>query len=173
MKYFYYIGEGPENDALVSKVLAEHDTVSERRKALMAEYDADFLILDSWRNGVPVGLGFYERQRRPYLKGEVFHDGSYAYYPKISTKMGRDLKEKLGNPDLVFSVRKRILGELKLHRMLFSGRIIAGSTAGIEGNTILVKIPADTDGATGDPMPEVPSWLKEVKMSEWLAAQGK
>lgn len=42
MEYFYYIGEGPENDALVSKVLAEHDTVFERRKALMADTTLTF-----------------------------------------------------------------------------------------------------------------------------------
>lgn len=62
----YYIGEGPEADALLTEVRQRSETAQAARTKLMEDYGADALIL-SWK-GKPVGLGFRQEQRIPYLK---------------------------------------------------------------------------------------------------------
>ena len=180
MKYRYYIGEGQEADALLTEVRQRSETAHAARTKLMEDYDADALILSSWSKGKPVGLGFRQEQRIPYLKeGSRRYEGGFAYYPKMNTKAGKELSAKLDAPDLEFSASGYILKLLKLSRMVVgrhsgsrTGIAMYRSTAGYCGDKLLVKIP-DGNDPDGDPMPEIPSWMREVKESEWLAAQGK
>jgi hypothetical protein len=178
MEYRYYIGEGQEADALLTEVRQRSETAYAARTKLMEDYGADALIL-SWE-GKPVCLGFKQEQRIPYLKGGGRrYDGGFAYYPKMSTKAGKELSAKLDAPELEFSASGYILKLLKLSRMVVgrhsgprTGIAMYRSTAGYCGDKLLVKIP-DGNDPDGDPMPEIPSWMREVKESEWLAAQGK
>lgn len=180
MEYRYYIGEGQEADALLTEVRQRSETARAARTKLMEDYGADALILSPWSRGKPVGLGFKQEQRIPYLKGGGRrYEGGFAYYPKISTKTGKELSAKLDAPELEFSACDYILKMLKLFRMVVgrcsgsrTGMAIYHSTAGYCGDKLLVKIP-DGNGPDEDPMPEIPSWMREVKESEWLAAQGK
>ena len=175
----YYIGEGPEADALLTEVRQRSETAQAARTKLMEDYGADALIL-SWK-GKPVGLGFRQEQRIPYLKeGSRRYEDGFAYYPKMNTKAGKELSAKLDTPELEFSASGYILKLLKLSRMVVdrcsgspTGMAIYHSTAGYCGDKLLVKIPGGNSGPGGDPMPEIPSWMREVKESEWLAAQGK
>lgn len=178
MEYRYYIGEGQEADVLLTDVRQRSETAQAARTKLMEDYGADALIL-SWK-GKPVGLGFRQEQRIPYLKGggRRYEDG-FAYYPKMNTKAGKELSAKLDAPELEFSASGYILKLLKLSCMVVgrhsgsrTGIAMYHSTAGYCGDKLLVKIP---DGNDPDeyPMPEIPSWMREVKESEWLAAQGK
>lgn len=138
----YYIGEGPEADALLTEVRQRSETAQAART------------------------------RR-------YEDG-FAYYPKMNTKAGKELSAKLDAPELEFSASGYILKLLKLSRMVVdrcsgspTGMARYHSTAGYCGDKLLVKIPGGNSGPGGDPMPEIPSWTREVKESEWLAAQGK
>ena len=76
---------------------------------------------------------------------------------------------------------KFILDKLNLHRMVAgtsqssrTGSALYYSVAGIVSGKILVSIPGSKESEHGrEPFPEVPAWLREVKESEWLAAQGR
>ena len=113
----YYIGEGQEADVLLTDVRQRSETAQAARTKLMEDYGADALIL-SWK-GKPVGLGFRQEQRTPYLKeGSRRYEDGFAYYPKMNTKAGKELSAKLDAPELEFSASGYILKLLKLSRMV-------------------------------------------------------
>ena len=177
----YYIGEGPEADALISEAEERRKSACAARDALQKEYGADGLITRG-RGELISGLAFKEKQQRPYLKGEIRLDDCFGYEPRMSCKQGKELAAKLSSPELKFNASDYILGKLKLHRMRAgphaasrTGMALYYSVAGYTGSKVLVSIPGsqDEDPMRGDKMPEVPAWLRPVKESEWLAAQGK
>lgn len=183
MEKHFYIGEGPEAEELIAETLARGNVVSEARKALITEYEADGLILSRWNNGKVAGLAFEKPTSRPYLKGEtrtLGHEG-YGYYPKLNTKEGKRLASRLSSEELTFSMSKFILDKLHLHRLVTgpshvsrTGCALYYSVAGIVSGKVLVSIPGGKEREGGeDPFPEVPAWLREVKESEWLAVQGR
>lgn len=169
----FFIGEGPEAEALIAEVKERRQTVGEARNALQKEYGADGLL--SRGDGREIcGLAFREQRTLPFLKGEVRLENGFGYYAKKNCKEGKDLSAKLRAPELQFSTSDHIIHKLKLNRMCVGaaapGLALYRSAAGYVGNKILVSIP---NSESSDPMPEVPAWLREVKESEWLAAQGK
>lgn len=183
MEKHFYIGEGPQADALVAEVLEREKVTHEARKALISEYKADGLILSVWNNGKVTGLAFNKPTSRPYLKGETRTSGEegYGYYPKLNTKEGKRLAQKLEAEELAFSASKFILDKLRLHRIATgphsasrTGHAVYYSVAVSVSEKILVKIPGGKkpEYEGGNPFPSIPSWLREVKESEWLAAQG-
>lgn len=182
MNYHYYIGKGPESNALVAEVLEKNTTVTAARVALRDEYGADALILGGWDNDRIAGLGFKEKQSIPFLKGERHTKDGYAYYPKQSCKAGKELATKMANPALTFNASSFIVNTLGISREVIgeqarsrTGMAMYYTTAGIFKGVLLIKIPKNTSCATPctDTMPVVPAWLREVKESEFLAAQGK
>lgn len=177
----FFIGEGPEAEALIAEVKALRDAVSNARDMVQKEYGADGLMLRG-HGGDVTGLAFKEKQQRPYLKGETKLEGGFGYYPKLNCKQGKELAAKLKAPELKFDASDYIIDALKLHRMCAgphaasrSGMALYYSVADYRGSKVLVSIPGskDEDPKLGDKMPEVPTWLRAVKESEWLAAQGK
>ena len=183
MEKHFYIGEGPEAEALIAETLERKNVALEARKALIAEYETDGLVLSRWGDGKVTGLSFAKPTSRPYLKGKTrLSDGEhYGYYPKLSTKEGKRLAQKLEAEELTFSLSKFILDKLRLRRIVAedssasrTGCALYYSVAGIISGKILVSIPGSKKNEYGgDPFPEVPEWLREVKESEWLAAQGR
>lgn len=183
MKNHYYIGEGPEADALVAEVREKDAATAAAHKTLCEEYESDGLILSRHRKGKPAGLGFKEKHTLPFLKGEMPLSEGYAYYPRLNCKAGKELAAKLNDPALEFSVSDYITKKLKVvrwvagpHAASRTGMAMYMSAAGIVNGKLLVTIPGGDENAEnggGDPMPIVPAWLREVKESEWLAAQGK
>ena len=181
MEKNYYIGEGPEAEALIAEIKGLREAANNARDVVQQEYGADGLVLHG-RGGKVCGLAFIEKQNKPFLKGEVRLEKGFGYYPKLNCKQGKELASKLGAPELQFNTNDYILTKLKLHRMCGgphrasrTGMALYLSVAGYAENKILVSIPGpkDLDRMHGDPMPEVPIWFREVKESEWLAAQGK
>lgn len=183
MEKHFYIGEGPEAEELIAETLERENVAREARKALVAEYETDGLILSVWDNGKIAGLAFDKPTSRPYLKGEtrLSNGEGYGYYPKLSTKEGKRLAERLKAEELTFSRSNFILDKLRLRRMVAgassasrTGCALYYSVAGIISGKILVSIPGNKENEHGrDPFPEVPAWLREVKESEWLAVQGR
>ena len=177
----FFIGEGPEAEALIAEVKERREAVNNARDTVQKEYGADGLMLHG-RGGKVCGLAFIEKQSKPYLKGEVSLEKGFGYYPKLNCKQGKELASRLKAPELQFNTNDYILSKLKLHRMCAgshsasrTGMALYYSVAGYSGNKILVSIPGqkDIDIRHGDPMPDVPTWFRAVKESEWLAAQGK
>lgn len=183
MEKHFYIGEGPEAEELIAETLERENVAREARKALIAEYETDGLILSVWNDGKVAGLAFEKPTNRPYLKGEtrLSNGEGYGYYPKLSTKEGKRLAERLKAEELTFSRSNFILDKLCLRRIVAgasqssrTGRALYYSVAGIISGKVLVSIPGGKEREGGeDPFPEVPVWLREVKESEWLAAQGR
>lgn len=162
-------------------MVERRETANNARDVVQREYEADGLMLRS-RSGDVTGLAFKERQQRPYLKGEEKIEGGFGYYPRLNCKQGKELAAKLAAPELKFNASDYILGTLKLHRMCAgphaasrTGMALYYSVAGYIENKVLVSIPGskEEDPMRGDKMPDVPAWLRTVKESEWLAAQGK
>lgn len=170
----FFIGEGPEAQSLIADVHARSEAAHAAREALRNEYGADNVLISRW-NGQCTGLFFKEKQKVPHLKGEERVEDGYGYSPRKSSKAGKALAEKISNPSLRFQTSDFIVSALKLSRMVINGRSMFSTVAGIVDGKLLVKIPGGHEPKTPgrDPMPEVPTWLREVKESEWLAAQGK
>lgn len=184
MKYHFYIGEGPDSESFIAEVLAKESEVEAARAAVIKEYNADGLMLSSFYsdNGACLGLAFKEKQNLPFLKGgKNCKDLGYAYYPKLNCKAGKLLDEKLKAPSMTFSQSGYIMKSLNLWRTVIgrhpasrTGFAMHSSTAGIINGKLLVRIPRTEERIPrDDPMPEIPSFLREVKESEFLAAQGK
>lgn len=171
MERHYFIGEGPEAEKLIAATLARSEVAREVRLALMHDYSSDGLLLSGGRDGSIVGLSFKEKRDIPFLKGGNRIEGGYAYYPKMNTKKGKELAQRLKEGNLTFSASHFIVDALKLEHFAFSGSRMYVSVAGTSENLkcILVSIP----GERGDTFPVIPDWMREVKESEWLAAQGR
>ena len=170
----FFIGEGPEAKSLIADVKAKRSEAKAAREALCKKYNAGTVLVSGWE-GRCTGLFFKEKQTAPHLKGEERFNGGYGYYPKKNCKAGKLLAQELSDPSLTFQVSDYIVSSLKLSRMVINGRSIFYSTAGFADETLLVKIPGGHEPKTPgrDPMPQVPSWMREVKESEFLAAQGQ
>lgn len=183
MEKHFYIGEGLEAEELIAETLERENVAREARKALIAEYETDGLILSVWDDGKVAGLAFDKPTSRPYLAGETRLSSreGYGYYPKLSTKEGKRLAKRLEAEELTFSQSNFILDKLRLRRMVAgpssasrTGSALYYSVAGIVSGKILISIPGSKENEHGrDPFPEVPAWLREVRESEWLAAQGR
>ena len=171
MERHYFIGEGPKAEKLIAATLARSEVARKARLALMHDYSSDGLLLSGGREGSIVGLSFKEKKDIPFLKGGNRIEGGYAYYPKMNTKKGKELAQRLKDGDLTFSASHFIVDALKLEHFAFSGSRMYFSVAGTSENLkcILVSIP----GERGDTFPFIPEWMREVKASEWLAAQGR
>lgn len=171
MERHYFIGEGPEAEKLIAATFARSEVARKARLALMHDYSSDGLLLSGGRDGSIVGLSFKEKRDIPFLKGGDRIEGGYAYYPKMNTKKGKELAQRLKEGNLTFSASHFIVDALKLEHFAFSGSRMYFSVAGTSENLkcILVSIP----GERGDTFPVIPEWMREVKKSEWLAAQGR
>lgn len=171
MERHYFIGEGPEAEKLIAATFARSEVARKARLALMHDYSSDGLLLSGGRDGSIVGLSFKEKRDIPFLKGGDRIKGGYAYYPKMNTKKGKELAQRLKEGNLTFSASHFIVDALKLEHFAFSGSRMYFSVAGTSENLkcILVSIP----GERGDTFPVIPEWMREVKKSEWLAAQGR
>ena len=51
MEKHFYIGDGPQAESLIAEALARENVAREARKALIAEYETDGLILSVWNDG--------------------------------------------------------------------------------------------------------------------------
>lgn len=177
MERHYFIGEGTEAEKLIASMLARREVARKARRSLMHDYESDGLLLSGGRDGSIVGLSFKKKRNIPFLKGGDRIEGGYAYYPKMNTKKGKELAKRLKDGDLTFSASHFIVDALKLERFAFSGRRMYVSVAGTSEDLkcILVSIPGakeDEDGPSST-FPVIPEWMREVKESEWLAAQGR
>lgn len=180
MQWKFYIGDGWEAEGLIRAAEKRKNLVYEKRRKLMDEYGADGLVMSAgFTYGTPIALGYKEKQSRPYFKGESRCKDGYYYFPRLTTKTGKELAAKLEDPDVVFDKSDYIIQSLGLFHvehgsMAPGGKFRLFQSAGSYGNgIILVKIPYKDDAECKKIIQKVPSWFHEVKESEFLAAQGK
>lgn len=171
----YFLGEGPEVDALNKEVDARIKARQAAQKALIEEYGADTLVVngDDWS---PLAFGFKEETKAPrFLKAADIKDGFYLFEPDKRYKKGKELAEKFKDPKYAFSPRKYVLEKYGLFRMTFgNGHWYRSVVFWPKDNIMAVEIPVNTeDASSNDPWPEIPPFLREVKYSEFLAVQGK
>lgn len=140
----------------------------------MQDFEADglYVVGDDVK-----GLFFKEEVRLPFLRCKMkLEPDGYGYVPSRNTRRGKELANRLiEGKELHFSPSRHICDKLDIHRYQSDGTYVYRTVAGYADGKILVSIPGPRDGMVGmsDPFPEVPAWLREVKESEWLAAQGK
>lgn len=180
MRWKFYLGDGPEAEELIRAAEKRRKTAYASRKALMEEYGADGLILSSgFTYGQPIALGYHEKQSRRYLRGETPCKDGYYYFPKLSTKAGKELAARLEDPDMLFDRSDHVIHTLGLFHIEHGEMVSPGkfrtyqSAAAYGGGVVLVRIPCRENGDREQVFQKIPAWLREVKESEFLAAQGK
>ncbi len=175
MEYTYYLGRGPEAKQIINVCEHRIQLISQRRKEIAAEFGVDaFASCDG--GGIIVGATFAcEVPKWAKLDSQIA-EGGYCYVGRENTKMGKAFNKAIHAEDANFSLHKFILEKTGMNRLVINGRKIFRSRAGYYKNTILICVPQEKATAashTYDPRPVPPAWLKEVKESAFLAAQGK
>ena len=178
MERHYFIGEGPEAKAVLAKTVERMKICNAARKKLLKDYGADYFTETGpsfFGGGELIGLGYYEKVQRPYFKGEERTELGYTYYPRLSTKEGKALAKRLKEEkELHFYPSHFICELLGVRRCCHKGMRFFWSAAGFADGKLLLSVPGSKESEDGeDPFPEIPDWLREVKESEFLAAQGK
>lgn len=180
MQWKFYIGDGWEAEVFIRQAEERKKLVYAKRKALMDEYEADGLVMAAgFTYGTPMALGYKEKQSRPYLRGETQCQDGYYYFPRLNTKAGKELAAKLEDPDMVFDKSDYVVEKLGLVHIAH-GALAAGgryrvyqTMASYGDGKILVKIPCENTVECEKIIQKIPVWFREVKESEFLAAQGK
>lgn len=178
MKYRFYIGDGEQARKLIGEVIASEQHAGVYREALIGDIGAENLLYFSHIPGKPQGFVFKERKEIPGLKiGSVTTESGFAYFPDLATKEGKKLQEALYDKRLEFDAEQMLLNELgfqlevtgycevchNVHAKFKSHALI------IDGiDKVFAQVPVDEEII---PMP--PDWMREVRESEWLAAQGR
>lgn len=177
MEKHYFIGEGREAEKLIKYMMTRSEIARNARMKLKNDYGSDNLLLSRWKDGSVVGLFFREKVNIPFLKGGNRIEDGYAYYPKRNTRKGKELAERFKDKDLTFNASHFIIDALSLNRIAISGFKLYESSAGLseDGKRILVIIPGEKAGEVrpSNNFPDIPGWMREVKESEFLAAQGR
>ena len=184
MERHYFIGTGPEAKGLIAETWARLNVCNNARDKLLKQYEADNVVTSKSNitgGGRVVALWFKEPVQRPYFKGGECLEGGYFYYPNLRTKEGKALARRLKEDEaLTFNYSKFILKRLGISRIWFEGLHIHYCTAGFADGKVLLMVPGPKepksfeDRTRGeDPWPKIPDWFREVKQSEFLAAQGK
>lgn len=173
--YHYFVAEGLEATGAKAGGLAGMETYRKQMKDLMAKYGADCL----WggRRSAPGGIGFLWTEKTPppmkenFLKPHIERSGDnrYAvYYPDQRYKGGKTIKKDLASVG-GFNFSDYVVKCLGVDRSVFGildGRqVMASSTAGLYGETLIIQIPVGGDHGEF----ECPEFLRKIKKSEFIA----
>lgn len=166
MKINYYIGEGPENDALCMEVRRLVAQREQARQKLADDYHAEGVYC----SGCHIkGLAFREEVDLPYLKLEAVSYEGFGYEPCGDTREGQELIHRLEEQALHFDSRAYICKKLNIFRVQTEGRKVYETAAYFSFGKILVSIPGQKDRFD---FPKLPDWFYEVNEDEWYSAKG-
>ena len=171
MDYKYYIGEGPEALAVKTAIKEKLKDVSEARNKFMEDFGIDELITEDGGKSI-AGVTFkgevpeWAREIDTY-KDKPFYSGNRSY------KIGSEFCSR--KDELTYMWPDDLLEKCGMHhRWLIRGHCMYQEKCGYTEDKILVGIPFDSNtNECDDKMPTIPSWMHEVKESEWLAAAGR
>ena len=170
MEYYFFTGEGPDAKKIIEDGSARAATAQKLRDALLADYGAEAMVIQSWTER-PIGICFSSEQNSPWLRPCTAYRGEgHAYYGRRSTWEGRQLNDRLLDERLHFSWSAFIVGRTGTYVLRREGRMIYHTVAGVVDGRILLKIPRHSF-ETG--CPDVPEWFREIRESVFLALQGR
>lgn len=160
--YTFYLGEGPDADKLISATKQHARDLLDSAKSIFKEYGAQNVVEDS--KGNVCGLCFdHELNPVPnYLRGGKKLSPNYFYYfPKASTKQGRDLKNLFTRINIDVNPSKVLLDKMEIPESVEiqdkSGRKCRLTcSATFSGKHVYLAYP----GTLTDPKF---SWLKKVE----------
>ncbi len=171
MKYTYYVGEGPEAEALIKDI---------RRAGKSFRYEVDIILKDFPGNtgsvhsgdiGPVVGMAFAKEltatQCRDYGFNNKadFHEGSFFYYPSRRLNKGKALQKRFNLANKIRLSTKYISEVTGVLRILFEGNRLCSTSVGFDDNKIYIRIPGTPDDGKsnpygGDKFPDIPDWFR-------------
>ena len=166
MNIHYYKVLGPKSRAVAQEIDKASGDVFKARKELIDDYKADGLFMGGKDADIPSALAFKEEQDSKFLIYKGFNGQFHKYAPKKNTKEGKALAERLGNPELQFSISKYILDSFGVNACISAGKKKKKyySTAGVVRDMILITVPGDV-GMEG--FPHIPFFMKEITQEEY------
>jgi hypothetical protein len=181
IKYHYFVAEGEEVDVAVAAGKAGIEEHQQRISACLEKYGADALWGGSSSAPGKIGYKISEDERPPmkenFLKPEIERwDGvRYAVYnPDKRYKAGKEIKKDLVSVGY-FRFSRFVLDQLGVRCECFGqyeGRqVLAHAVCGLYGETLVLQIPfgGDRFGKERETEWEIPSFLREIKKSEFIA----
>jgi hypothetical protein len=181
--YRFFIGSKEESKELMDSILADINAKREAAVKIAQEQGAETAVRG--HGGKVIGLAFESEVSLPHLKyeGTVRSDTDDEkpcpwYSPRRNNKAGKELAAILKNIPAVPSFSSSAIQRLDLEHAVV-GRHHSGQTcmahaaAGFGQGQILLKIPTNPHGVEASVFGNIPPWFKEVKESEFLAAQGR
>lgn len=176
--YRYFVAEGPAATAAMEAASELLEAQRARIRDCLQKYGADCL----WggRGSAPIGIGFKCAEIKPSMKENFLKptikrpDGERfaVYKPDQRYKAGKAIKQDLLKVG-AFSYSGEIVKRLGVNREAFGvlngQHVLAHTGAGLYGSTLVIRIP---DGGhltreQGQFVP--PSFLREIKKSEFIA----
>ena len=172
MDYKYYIGEGPEALAVITAIKEKRQDIDTAREKFKEDFGIDeFVTYDdcylikgvTFKGEVPKWAREVDKhQHKPFQ----FYTGNRSY------KKGKEFCAR--KKELTYSWVDDLLKKCEVSRWLVRGRNLYVTRCGYTKDKVFVGIPFDSNAKDYDePMPTIPSWMREVKKSEWLAAAGR
>jgi len=196
MHYSYYVGDGPEAEKVIGKVMEKIESFNDACRELEAEFPEGTLALKT-RNGLSMFARRMDQAFSPEQMKELGLRHSedltiqgdervHAYVPNRRLKKGKELKQR------IYRVNKHSTGDfndeakklLRINRMLAgphaasrTGMALYFTVIATDGKKLFVKIPGAPgdkedrerreSGMGSDMFPDLPAWLHEPAGDEF------
>ena len=162
MNYAYYIGEGPENDELMRQVLEKVNGVRDARRALIAKYGADQMMV---KGEYVYGLAWKTEQHERWKHLLCERDGFYVYDADRRYREGKAFHREMMDDSVVDKVEDWLKKKLGIAHMACGAKAAYWTVIGWNNGHLLVKIP--DDGMASNRPPKPPAWFREGTLTEW------
>ncbi len=174
MQYKYYIGTGPEAEAIISECRSKYEARNNAVADLRTKYGADY-FLESRGRLVQIGFDNPPDDWKKWLCSmEQRHDGGkiiYCFYPRKNTKRGKELAKEMDDDKYVFYYSEFLVNAVKMDYTVYTGHLLSSSVGCYNKDKLLIRVPYGEGFEVSKKMPTPPSWLKEVTLTEFEAAQ--
>ena len=170
MDYKYYIGEGPEADAIITAIKEKQQNNAVATNKFIEDFGIDELI--TYDNGKSIAGATFKGEVPKWAREIDMYNHKPFYSGNRSYKKGKEFCDR--KEELTYRWSDDLLKKCGVSRWLIRGRRLYREKCGYTQDKVLVGIPFDSDtNECDDKMPTIPSWMREVKESEWLAAAGR
>lgn len=177
MRFRFYVGEGEKAVELIGLIESGEARAQVYRSALVEEMGAESLLFFPTWPGKPQGFLYPETVEKAGLKMGASVASGIAYFPDTNTEEGRKIRDALFDERLEFDAETELIRAIgmwiatpgycavcdNIHAVYKTCAYFLGKIP-----KIFVRVPVDEML-----IPVGPAWLREVKESEWLAAQGR
>lgn len=181
MQKRFYIGEGPEAAAIAAEIL-KGEAADREGKARFLAFAKERGFFETWSYSswgtIRVGgvvsaekLSTDEEKARGVKLHSCMNDGSgWAYSPRRNVKAGKELAKMVEEANKsIFDASGLIVTRTGMAQDVCERGCLCFAVAACIGERILVKVPVGERKNAPTP----PTWLRECKESEFLAALGK